>query len=89
VAEQGEDLSAVPADRGRWPVAPQSHGPSRAAPADRQPSITLTLVAVMPSAHRRFGPSSVGHDLGTDRAMPASAVHPPLEPAHDHSAASA
>jgi hypothetical protein len=22
--------------------------------------------------HRRFGPSSVGHDLGTDGAMPAS-----------------
>jgi hypothetical protein len=28
-------------------------------------------------AHRRFSPSSVGHDLGTDRAMPASVVHAP------------
>jgi hypothetical protein len=36
-----------------------------------------TLVAVVVIRHRRFGPSSTGHDLGTDRAMPASAVHAP------------
>jgi hypothetical protein len=48
--------------------------------------VTRTGVAV---AQRRLGPSSSATTSTTDRAMPASAVHASLEPAQDHSAASA
>jgi hypothetical protein len=51
--------------------------------------VFLVVASVVVIRHCRFGPSAVGHDLGTDRGMPTLAVQAPASAGPDHLAASA